>query len=281
MDKLYVEIEIFTQNDETEIYTTVPSFMAIYVYRYLCQNPKALISNLKLCFVRSKKPITEGKLKLNTDSLRQELEERIILKEAATAETEAIKDLRLPVYEKDTNTFIAGMCAVCRELISRHAIDDSQRSLLGFKESCLLAPAEASIWTRFCEVDVIKTVSRLLYQKEKGIEILEVPLEVSRFERHMNEPVRMHNIYKLAREKANSMENSNGTKTKNKKKGKVIIECSIPKEKLEIDHTFAEGISFTIADLILYPCMRLIFQHCAGMLRYFPLTNTWLSEVCF
>ncbi|KAH8392295.1 hypothetical protein KR215_005271 [Drosophila sulfurigaster] len=266
MDQLYVEIEISTQNakSETTIYTSVPSFLALYTYRYLKEPP-----NVKINFVATK--ITTGKIALRSSQLRRELtEEHITCREAATLP--ALKDLRLPIYEKNGNIFIAGTCAVCRELIARQP-SVQLRQLLGFKGSCLLAPSEASIWTRYCEVDVVNLVSQL---QQGELPLREVPLEVVRFEQHMNQPVRMHNIYKLAREQANQSAN-NGLPVKRKER--IQIECTTPKEQLLIEHRFAEGISFTIADLILYPLLRLVFQHCAQMLPHFPLTSTWFSEI--
>ncbi|EDW64821.1 glutathione S-transferase C-terminal domain-containing protein homolog [Drosophila virilis] len=263
MDQLYVEIELSTQNAETTIYTSVPSFLALYTYRYL-KEPQ----NIKVNFVASK--ISDGKIALRSSQLRRELtDQHITCREAATLP--ALRDLRLPIYERDGNIFIAGTCAVCRELIARQP-SAHLRQLLGFKGSCLLAPAEASIWTRFCEVDMVNLVSQL---QGEELQLREVPVEVVRFEQHMNQPVRMHNIYKLAREQANQTEYGVPVK----RKERVLIECSIPKEQLLIEHRFAEGISFTIADLILYPLLRLVFQHCAQMLPHFPLTSTWFSEI--
>lgn len=108
-----------------------------------------------------------------------------------------------------------------------------------------MAPSEASIWTKFCEVDLVAVVSKL----HSGQVLEFVPQEVVRFEQHMNEPVRMHNIYKQAREQANQTENGG----KVKRRERVQIKCTTPKEELLIEHRFAEGISFTIADIILYP----------------------------
>ncbi|XP_004531393.1 glutathione S-transferase C-terminal domain-containing protein homolog [Ceratitis capitata] len=268
MDQLYVEIEITTRNDNTEIYSSIESFMALYMYRYL-QSP----SNIKLNFVRT--TIQGGKLRLHTESLKRELTEEKIHRKEATS-VEAIKDLRLPIYVKDENTYIAGMCAVCRELVARQECPE-RRKLLGFKGACLLAPAESSIWTRFCEVDVVAALNRLLSTLTAGETLEDIPKEVSRFERHMNEPVRMHNIYKTAREQHAQHQKLN--KNGSKKCKKVVFDSSVPKEQLPIEHRFAEGISFTIADIILYTLMRLIFKHCVGMLVHFPLINTWLTEI--
>ncbi|KAH8240571.1 hypothetical protein KR026_000183 [Drosophila bipectinata] len=264
MDQLYLEIEISTRDSVTTIYTSVSSFLALYTYNYLNEKNNVPV---RVNFVATK--IAGGKIALRSDHLKKELtDQHITCREAASLT--AIRDLKLPIYEKDGNTYIAGTCAVCRELIARQP-NEELKKLLGFKGSCLLAPSEASIWTRFCEVDVVEVVSGL----HNGLILPAVPVEVVRFEQHMNEPVRMHNIYKQAREQANQTENGG----KVKRKDRVEIKCTTPKEQLLIEHRFAEGISFTIADIILYPLLKIIFQHCGQMLPHFPLTSTWFSEI--
>ncbi|KAH8324199.1 hypothetical protein KR074_001343 [Drosophila pseudoananassae] len=264
MDQLYLEIEISTRDSVTTIYTSVSSFLALYTYNYLNEKNDVPV---RVNFVATK--IGGGKIALRSDHLKKELtDQHITCREAASLS--AIRDLKLPIYEKDGNTYIAGACAVCRELIARQP-NEELKKLLGFKGSCLLAPSEASIWTRFCEVDVVEVVSGL----HNGLILAAVPVEVVRFEQHMNEPVRMHNIYKQAREQANQTENGG----KVKRKDRVEIKCTTPKEQLLIEHRFAEGISFTIADIILYPLLKIIFQHCGQMLPHFPLTSTWFSEI--
>lgn len=267
MNQLFIEIELVEKEHEMEIFSSVPSFVALYLYNYL-NKPE----NVKLNFVCSSFASGSGKLKLRSELLQNVITESGMFYKK-NSKLEAIKDLRLPVFAKEGDTFIAGMCAVCRELINCHA-DEGNRKLLGFKESCLLAPSESSIWTRFCEVDIVQSLSNILKEIANSETCSEIPVECVRFENHMNEPVRMHNIYKLAREKANNVTNKSG-KTKNL----IKIDCSIPKESLAIEHTFAEGVEFTIADLILYPCMRLIYHYHPKMLNNFPLTRTWLNKV--
>lgn len=105
MDQLYLEIEISTRDAVTTIYTSVSSFLALYTHRYI--SPK----NVQVNFVNSK--IEGGRIALRSSQLRKELtEQHITCREAASLP--AIRDLKLPIYEKDGNTYIAGTCAVCR-----------------------------------------------------------------------------------------------------------------------------------------------------------------------
>ncbi|XP_055837283.1 glutathione S-transferase C-terminal domain-containing protein homolog [Episyrphus balteatus] len=267
MDQLFVEIELINRDNQTEIYTTVHSFIALYVYKYL-NSP----SNIKLNYVKTYFH-QHAKIRLNTEALNELNDDRIICKNKSTIQ--AIRDLKLPAYVKDKNTFISGLCAVCREVVDRN-VDSDRRELLGFKQSCLLAPAESSIWTRFCEVNILQALEEVLLgttTTSTESKVYELPQELPRFEAHMGEPVRMHNIYKLARENANK---------KKEKKGKVIIECTTPKETLGIEHRFAEGITFTIADLLLYPCFRLILGQMPVSLvtaDELPRIHRWMKEI--
>ncbi|XP_061398185.1 glutathione S-transferase C-terminal domain-containing protein homolog [Musca vetustissima] len=258
MDHLYIEIHA----EEGSIFTSIKSYVALYVYLYL-EQPQ----NIKLHFVLTTAQASNGKIPLNRDYLKLSLnDERIIHKD--TAVEEPLWDLHLPIYNKDNDTYIAGMCAVCREIVLKYGTEAS-RKLLGFKESCLLATTEASIWTRFCEVNIVAGLSDVLKSIEGKCCLTELPVECVRFENHMGEPVRMHNIYKLAREKANV-----------ESKKKVTIECTTPKDQLSIEHTFVEGVQFTIGDLILYPCVRLLFIGCGlSLLDSFPLTKNWFANV--
>uniref|UniRef100_A0A1A9WL01 Glutathione S-transferase C-terminal domain-containing protein homolog n=1 Tax=Glossina brevipalpis TaxID=37001 RepID=A0A1A9WL01_9MUSC len=264
----YLYLEIFT-NNLLEVFTTIPSFIALFVYRYLGNPP-----NVKIKFVPSHSISSCNSIRLHFTYFNSQQQEDDVLSTDSYA-YQAIQDLRLPVYSKDGDTFVAGMCGVCRELVA-HQENLEIRKLLGFKENCLMSPSETSVWTRFCEVDIVKALKHLLLCHSHKESVKEIPVEVVRFENHMNEPVRMHNIYKLAREQANQIKHQRSNNIKN---AKITIDCKIPKEELEIEHKFAEGVLFTIADLILYPCLRLIFHLSRNMLENFPMTSLWFKEV--
>ncbi|KAL5279816.1 GSTCD family protein [Megaselia abdita] len=249
-------LEIFSKNGQR--FTTINSFLALYVYRYL-QKPKSI----KLQFINREFPQETSLI-----PLEQEIES------IDHPEDPNVTDLKFPVFLKGSNIFISGTCAVCREIVKS---SPESTDLLGFKLSCLLAPAETSIWTRFCELEAVRDFNKILSQRKTTSEIYKIPEMFLRFEGHMKLPVRMHNIYKLAREKANKDKSS-----KPKGKGKVIIDCNIPKESLEIEHKFSEGISFTIADLILYPLFKLsslIFPSSFNFDFHFPIVKTWLESI--
>jgi hypothetical protein len=58
---------------------------------------------------------------------------------------------------------------------------DRKRSelLLGYQGNCLSAPAEVSSWTRFCEIDLPETASKVLAENFESPEV-ELPIDVAR-----------------------------------------------------------------------------------------------------
>lgn len=145
---------------------------------------------------------------------------------------------------------VAGLCSVLRFLI-RHCLRDEEQAeqLLGFRQGCLMACAEVSVWTRFCEIDMVHCVETLLKQELAVLPENQflIPIDLMRFEVHMGEPLRIHNIDKIR----------------------------------EREHLFAEGPEMTLADLILLPCIHT----CLLRLRHvylrasLPLTYAWYDRM--
>ncbi|VEN42220.1 unnamed protein product [Callosobruchus maculatus] len=162
------------------------------------------------------------------------------------------------------NHAIAGLCSVSRQLLKLSHRNDI-KALLGFKEACLAACSENSVWTRFCEVDAVSMIKRILNKDNFATDILTIPEEVARFEYHLSKPVKMHNIYKVARQKNND---------KN-------LKSSIPKEELNLEHHFGEGTTITLADVILYPSFKIFFSMISKQKieDKLPLTLDWLARL--
>lgn len=204
------------------------------------------------------------------------------------------------------DTLITGLCAVARHICKyRASVGSSQEheeGLLGFRKSCLQAPNEVSIWTKFCEVDIIKTVRSILNVDE----LEEVPKNLLRFENHLKKPVRVHNVYKIARDlKKGSLENEilkpeneNNTekkpmkvnekprpvkprKWKSNTKKQNQIDSSTKIEDLEVSHCFAEGPFLTLADLLLLPSYHIMKQSLGEsiFLSHLCYTNTWFYNL--
>lgn len=126
------------------------------------------------------------------------------------------------------------------------------KSLLGFREGCLYACAETSLWTKFCEVDIIDTVHKLL--KNCGLLNQMLPEDLARFEVHLGQPIRTHNVQKQISENRSEFLN---------------------------EHRFAEGYSMSLADLIIVVCIR-IFIVCTGSMclsKFLPNIYQWYEHI--
>lgn len=123
------------------------------------------------------------------------------------------------------------------------------RHLLGFREGCLFACAEVSSWTKFCEIDIVQTVCDTLSTEEQNFENVKIHEHLARFEEHLNQPVRMHNVDKLRKEINQDF----------------------------VDHDYAEGYVISLADLVILPCVQ-VFLHVLGSVRlshHLPSVMKW------
>ncbi|XP_012545916.2 glutathione S-transferase C-terminal domain-containing protein homolog [Bombyx mori] len=200
------------------------------------------------------------------------------------------------------DTILAGLCAVARHIckfITRpHSLYEHEEGLLGFRKSCLQAPNEASIWTKFCEVDIIRTVKEMF----STASLDKVPKNLVRFENHLRKPVRMHNVYKIAREinkgvlkvseadaektpvKEEDKNDKNrvpkSRKWKSNTKKDIDIDCTTKIKDLNISHQYAEGPFVTLADLVLFPSYHIIVQFFGGSFEsLFPYSYKWYKNL--
>lgn len=197
---------------------------------------------------------------------------------------------------------ITGLCAVSRHICNYRSLPGSDEEhkdgLLGFRHSCLQAPNEASVWTKFCEIDVVKTVKDILTRDKYE----EVPVNMIRFENHLNKPIKVHNVYKFARDmKKESLINAindepptvatkdsdSVTRISKNRKWKSNIKKELEKynnvkiKDLDVYHQFAEGPFFTLADLLLFPNFY-VFSKSLGEDNFkslLPLTYNWFETV--
>ncbi|EZA51796.1 Glutathione S-transferase C-terminal domain-containing protein-like protein [Ooceraea biroi] len=174
----------------------------------------------------------------------------------------------LPNIAINKDSCVAGLCTVLRQIVKDKANADcdiisSMRyyTLLGFKGSCLMACSEASVWTKFCEVDLILTLKSL---SVKNLEKSELPISLARFECHMSQPVRLHNLYKY---------------TMCKKFASLNIAKEIETSLLE--HTYAEGSCITLADIIIFVCVHILLGTFSSQMipKLVPLTAKWYNRM--
>lgn len=196
--KIY--LRCVTDIDETEtVSVTIETFIVLFVHNYL-NRPNALQLYL-VCDDNGHR--TDGAaIRINVGDFR------CIQMSRNDYANELTALCNFPVALTKDRIVIAGMCGVCRCLVKN---DVQFTELLGFKGACLLSPSESSIWTKFCEVDIVECVKQVLMNSnEAGTECdaIDLPEALSNFEGHLSQPIRTHNVYKLARQLANEEYNA-------------------------------------------------------------------------
>lgn len=266
-----VYLDAFIETNENknngQIDVTLETCIVLFLLKFLDQP-----SDIQIHLI----PLTEDSKTNFRFSIQRDAFDFIIIETKRQFQLTAASQCNFPVFMSEENVIIAGLCGVCRALIK--ASDPSFRYLLGFKESCLLAPAEASSWTKFCEIDMIKATKQILHfhhqtsNNKKCIDIpikYQLPIELACFESHMNQPVRVHNIQKFAQNLAKQA----------KKNGNTIDPMSTI-----IEHKYVEDLEISIADILLFPNFHFIMNACKTQSSNafnidLPLTIKWINTV--
>lgn len=281
-------------NDEPSdsVTLTLESFICLFLLEYI-EHPEHIVVHL----VDSPDKIdAKNGLQIDVSALKYvRLTREEFHKEIAS-------NCNFPVAVTDGNVVIAGLCGVCRCLVKKS--DKRHGHLLGFKGACLMSPSEASIWTKYCEVDIVQCTKDMLQWRTIDDTVtcsrtIDLPEELVRFESHMSKPIRMHNVYKLARDrekeklkqdKLNSQfqEISIADTTKAPRKLSKVqkIASGTPIDSLNIDHKYAEGTERSIADILLYPHFWIARKVLTSLAKdtqtistFLPLTHKWLHAV--
>ncbi|XP_045522378.1 glutathione S-transferase C-terminal domain-containing protein homolog [Pieris brassicae] len=287
----FIYLETFNSYDNYKQTLTlkVPleSLISFCIYKYCCPD------NVELYFTNTNKSASCVSLELHIEDISF-LDPSEIPWQAASCV--------FPVVLHE-DTVITGLCAVARHICkyrnSKQGTNEHEEGLLGFRKSCLQAPNEVSIWTKFCEIDSLKTVLKILELSE----LREIPINMVRFENHLSKPVRIHNVYKVARDKkregleskkATSLPERNETKDildnlrtpkprkwKSNIKKDFAINCSLKTEELSISHQFAEGPFLTLADIILFPSYYIFLKSLGENIieKFLPLSFKWYKNL--
>lgn len=193
--------------------------------------------------------------------------------------------------------------------------------LLGFKKTCLKACAEVSQWTRLCELTIPLAVENFL--QESSEQPPAIPEGILQLERKLSEPVRVHNDDKLRRQKLKQQKTAGvkPSSSKGKARGNAgaqqpskelaasskSLELKVAFSKLTVqdttatnrepsdirkakasdlpplEHVFAEGLYFTLADIVLLPCVHhflvIICKKFSEKLEQFPLLASWYQRI--
>ncbi|XP_064004515.1 glutathione S-transferase C-terminal domain-containing protein [Pogoniulus pusillus] len=191
--------------------------------------------------------------------------------------------------------------------------------LLGFKKTCLKACAEVSQWTRLCEMSIPLAVEGFLKASPEHCQT--IPPDILLLERKLGEPVRVHNDDKIRRQKLQQQKTGDkpamaalGKEATEEGKRVEIQEHPLPSLELSIafskllvqersdvvnreashirrtktsdlpplDHIFAEGLYFTLADVVLLPCIHQFLASSEKQgknLVDLPLISSWYQRV--
>ncbi|XP_051474300.1 glutathione S-transferase C-terminal domain-containing protein isoform X3 [Apus apus] len=191
--------------------------------------------------------------------------------------------------------------------------------LLGFKKTCLKACAEVSQWTRLCEISIPRAVEGFLTASPEDCQA--IPPHILQLERKLGEPVRVHNDDKIRRQKLQQQKAGAKAAVpvlgeEATEEGKTVemhehplpsLELSVAFSKLLVqevpnavnresccirgtktsdlpllDHIFAEGLYFTLTDIVLLPCIHqfLVSSKKQGKnLINLPLIFSWYQRV--
>ena len=169
-------------------------------------------------------------------------------------ELEIAKNCSLPaLFIPEYDLCITGLCSVLRYLLQHsHTVKEQNSPLLGYQNACLSAPAEVSLWTRFCEIDLpcatkwVQNITADLIPEG----VCHLPEEFAKFEMHLSQPIRMFNIRKRM-QKAEKTNQFNRTSNETDRKNAISDSDAIKTFALN-QHVYAEGPDCLLSDIILF-----------------------------
>ncbi|KAM9857071.1 glutathione S-transferase C-terminal domain-containing protein [Aulostomus maculatus] len=300
-------LEVCCQNEEPRLplHTSIALFLLSY------------------CECRSFKVFLVFTKPANSQSLKSQLPESLDVCDIQSEDLPPlVRGCRRPVVLDETGSLCrAGLAVVLRHIINKTIEADSSRNdvlaLLGFKKTCLKACAEVSRWTRLCEIGIPSAVEDHLQNPSN--QYLQLPPSILTLERRLAEPVKVHNDDKIRRKKLQEQRQNEkkdsveGTTNSDPQPGGLpqardglelraalakLSVASVPsvttRENSEIrkvkttdlpplEHVFAEGLYFTLTDVVLLPCiyhyLRSLQPHAASTLCQLPHLLRWYSRV--
>lgn len=279
-------LEAFTQpsdDNADKIAVTLETYIVLFVLEFV-ERP----SNIQVFLIPSQNTVTTdpSAIEIHCKSFNFSLLTR------NEFDAQFASNCTLPVLTYE-NVIVAGLCSVCRAIIK--FANPSYKCLLGFKESCLVAPSETSPWTKFCEVDMVTCTKNILefhqqiHQNDHTTDY-NLPKEFRQFESHLSNPVKAHNLKKLMLDFARSVkiddtqDTSDETNISKSQRQKKLSKKKILAESPNLEHKYVEGPDISIADVILFPYFWLMqsiftrhsFENFNGQL---PLTQKWIESL--
>uniref|UniRef100_A0A8D8CU27 Glutathione S-transferase C-terminal domain-containing protein homolog n=1 Tax=Culex pipiens TaxID=7175 RepID=A0A8D8CU27_CULPI len=268
MIELYLEFYSSGGEEDGTLEIPIETYVVLVVCKYLRQPEVG--RDLQINFVQSKTIVEERR----RDSITVKLTNFPALFHKTGHWPPAAKYCQLPTL-LDNTLIVSGLCGICRRITKAHLECSplaNPKQILGFKGNTLLAPAEISMWTKFCEVDIEKCVRDVL-QLEDTTTLVDLPEDIGKLESHLAQPLKAHNIYKLINKVKNVKVSSNQEFQQ--------LDSSDSRFDFHENHKFAEGYEKTLADVIVFACMNLIrkrVQH-PNLATKLPLLNAWYERV--
>ncbi|XP_042341610.1 glutathione S-transferase C-terminal domain-containing protein [Plectropomus leopardus] len=252
----------------------------------------------------------------SSQSLRSQLPEGLDVSDIQSEDLpQLVRGCRLPAVLDETGRLCrAGLAVVLRHIINKTLEADPSRNdvlaLLGFKKTCLKACAEVSRWTRLCEIGIPSAVEELL--KNPTNQYQQLPLSILTLERRLAEPVKVHNDDKIRRQKLQEQrqnekyESPEGQRNTPQVSDGLELRAALAKLSVDsvptlttrenseirkvkttdlppLEHVFAEGLYFTLTDVVLLPCIHhylcSLQAHTARTLHQLPHLLRWYSRV--
>lgn len=244
MNYLLLEFSGADEIVDDVFHLTTESYISIFLWKFLNAQDELRV---KLTKTSDKSLVTS--VPLNFDGIEHEVVEKQL-------------DRKLPMLQLDDCHNVVGLCSVLRGICRLMKLTPSgalATQLLGFKENCLMSPSEVSLWTSFCEREMVSCAERL--RKTNGE--AQFPLELIKFERDLANPVRVHNVYKLARETKKDQSIRSGT-------------------AVDLEHKYCHGNEISLSDVVLYSIYKLIFASVVdvdAVKSIIPLTVKWFNNM--
>lgn len=180
-------------------------------------------------------------------------------------EKEIIEDdgsWKLPMLQLDGCHNVVGLCSVLRgmcRIMKNSPSSALATQLLGFKENCLMSPSEVSLWTNLCEREMVECSKRL----RRATGEIEFPIEMMKLETDLANPVRVHNVYKVARDMKKDQSIKSGS-------------------DLNLEHKYCHSNEPNLSDVILFSIYKLMFKTSVDIndvRLIIPLTIKWFANM--
>ncbi|GFU42390.1 glutathione S-transferase C-terminal domain-containing protein [Trichonephila clavipes] len=224
--------------------------------------------------------------------------------------------LTFPAIRADNGkTLIAGISSVLRWAIKSQLAkypDHYTKALLGFRGGCLVACAENSLWTKFCELQLPRSVSEMASTINKNVEnVISIPESLVLLEAHFNRPVRTHNILKRKLDIVKCVKHAKSNETSSDVMNSVPTDLAsddgftiydsnkLPLETKDIsetlqslvitekshdfylNHIYLEGIDLTLTDMITFPCVYYLLKNLpAECMQHLQNIEKWYKRMC-